>query len=336
MPTEQRFDRLPHSFAEDEMNRKIINEVLRNGAGFTVLTAMLVTAGLTGEREIIFPEVGALAVGLLVIDRTVWNTGKLRMILLLCLESAIGVWMMRHTGDLPVWIPVSAAFLFANFLVLLFRSTLLPAVAACLMPLYLSVDKYAYVFYVFCLACLLCLLLTLLERTHCRTKHIPLWGRRSRYLWTKVLFVPASLLCLLPLFIVASSVNRLFVIAPPLVVTFLEFARSSRGYRKRPWKILAMLCVAAGLSTGFILTCRQLGLPSYAGGICAAASTLVLYKFARQYFAPAMAVALLALHADAATLPVYPFLITTGGFYCIILATMPRRIVAFTIRLLRS
>ncbi len=128
----------------ETMNRKLLNELVRNAAGFALVAVMLVTAGLTGEREIIFPEVGALAVGLLIIDRTVWNTGKLRMILLLCLESAIGVWMMRHTGDLPVWIPVSAAFLFANFLILLFRSTLLPAVAACLMPLYLSVDKYAY------------------------------------------------------------------------------------------------------------------------------------------------------------------------------------------------
>ncbi len=79
--------------------------------------------------------------------------------------------------------------------------------------------------------------------------------------------------------------------------------------------------VAAGLATGFILTCRQL--------------TLVLFKFARQYFAPSMAVALLALHADTATLPLYPFLITLGGFYCLLLAPFPRRIVALAARFVR-
>ncbi len=312
-----------------------MNEVLRNGAGFAVLTAMLATAGLTGEREIIFPEIGVLAVGLLVIDRTVWNVGKLQMILLLCLESALGVWFMNTMGDWPRWMPISMAFLLANVLVLLFRTTMLPAVAACLMPLYLSVDTYAYVFYVLGLAGLLCAMITLLERTSCRTKYIPLWGRRGRYLWTKILFVPAALICLWPLLLAASSINRLFLLAPPLVVTFLEFARSSRGYRKRPWKILAMLCVAAGLATGFILTCRQLGIPSYVGGICSVAATLVLFKFARQYFAPSMAVALLALHADAATLPLYPFLITLGGFYCLLLAPLPRRIVALAARFVR-
>ena len=64
---------------------------------FSVFMVMLMVgiAEWTGEKEIIFPEMAALAVGLWVIDKRVWKVGRWQLIGLMTAGAVAGVCIVR-------------------------------------------------------------------------------------------------------------------------------------------------------------------------------------------------------------------------------------------------
>ena len=66
---------------------------------FSVFMVMLMVgiAEWTGEKEIIFPEMAALAVGLWVIDKRVWKVGRWQLIGLMTAGAVAGVCIVRYS-----------------------------------------------------------------------------------------------------------------------------------------------------------------------------------------------------------------------------------------------
>lgn len=64
---------------------------------------MVAAAEITGEREIIFPEITAIAIGALAAPKQVWNTSKLRLFAAVALSAGTGAAIVRLL-PLPVWL----------------------------------------------------------------------------------------------------------------------------------------------------------------------------------------------------------------------------------------
>ena len=80
------------------------------------LVMILMMVGLaewTNEKEILFPEMTALIIGLLIIDKRVWNVKRWQIILLMTLGAAVGICIVRYS-PLPYVINLCAAFAFAG------------------------------------------------------------------------------------------------------------------------------------------------------------------------------------------------------------------------------
>ena len=73
---------------------------------------MVGIAEWTGEKEIIFPEMAALAVGLWVIDKRVWKVGRWQLIGLMTAGAVAGVCIVRYS-TLPLLCNLCLAFAFA-------------------------------------------------------------------------------------------------------------------------------------------------------------------------------------------------------------------------------
>ena len=80
------------------------------------LVMILMMVGLaewTDEKEILFPEMTALIIGLLIIDKRVWNVKRWQIILLMTLGAAVGICIVRYS-PLPYVVNLCAAFAFAG------------------------------------------------------------------------------------------------------------------------------------------------------------------------------------------------------------------------------
>lgn len=74
---------------------------------------MVGLAEWTDEKEILFPEMTALIIGLLIIDKRVWNVKRWQIILLMTLGAAVGICIVRYS-PLPYVVNLCAAFAFCR------------------------------------------------------------------------------------------------------------------------------------------------------------------------------------------------------------------------------
>ncbi|MFQ7083138.1 MULTISPECIES: HPP family protein [Bacteroides] len=115
------------------------------------LIMILIMVGLaewTDEKEILFPEMTALIIGLLIIDKRVWNVKRWQIILLMTLGAAVGICIVRYS-PLPYVVNLCAAFAFAGASLLISRATLIPLISACVLPVLLHTESIVYPIAVF-------------------------------------------------------------------------------------------------------------------------------------------------------------------------------------------
>lgn len=115
------------------------------------LMMILIMVGLaewTNEKEILFPEMTALIIGLLIIDKRVWNVKRWQIILLMTLGAAVGICIVRYS-PLPYVVNLCAAFAFAGASLLISRATLIPLISACVLPVLLHTESIVYPIAVF-------------------------------------------------------------------------------------------------------------------------------------------------------------------------------------------
>ena len=115
------------------------------------LVMILMMVGLaewTDEKEILFPEMTALIIGLLIIDKRVWNVKRWQIILLMTLGAAVGICIVRYS-PLPYVVNLCAAFAFAGASLLISRATLIPLISACVLPVLLHTESIIYPIAVF-------------------------------------------------------------------------------------------------------------------------------------------------------------------------------------------
>ena len=115
------------------------------------LMMILIMVGLaewTNEKEILFPEMTALIIGLLIIDKRVWNVKRWQIILLMTLGAVAGICIVRYS-PLPYVVNLCAAFVFAGASLLISRATLIPLISACVLPVLLHTESIVYPIAVF-------------------------------------------------------------------------------------------------------------------------------------------------------------------------------------------
>ena len=75
---------------------------------------MIVIAELSGEKEIIFPEICALTIGAWISERQPWNCNKRKMFFLVSVSSLFGMLTAKYLGNFPLIIQVCSCFAFTT------------------------------------------------------------------------------------------------------------------------------------------------------------------------------------------------------------------------------
>lgn len=260
-----------------------------------LILTMTGAADLTGESEVLFPEMAALAIGMWIIDKRVWRIGRGTTVVLMTAGAVAGVCIVRYSG-LPMAAALALAFVLAAAGLICTRTTLLPLLSACMLPVLLGTESWVYPLAVLLLTLLLVGGQQLLERCGLRRAATPLPARpfRKKELsrWVGLL---VSILAVAGL---ALETGAPYLLLPPLIVTHAELVHSKAGFRNRPLQILALLILAASTGTFFQLVLHsRLGWPESTVALCDCLVLYLLFRLSGKFFAPAGAMALIPMIA---------------------------------------
>lgn len=298
------------------------SSLFRSAAVVLFLTTMAVVAEITGQREIIFPEAGALCVGLWLMPKAVWNVRIRQVPLLLTAAALIGLGINLL---LPVCFEIRfvVAFCAVALMLRIVRCNMYPAVSAAMLPVLIGTTSWVYPVSVLVISLLLALGRVWLPQTD-RTEYHP-------YGWLHWLKLAAAL-CLflaveyvLALYLPFVRLPRCdsptilnYTTVPPLVVTMIEFANRKSGFRERPWTIWGLIVAAAVVGTTAEWGLHHtLGLPMAVGALLSAVTMLLLFRRFKP-FAPALAIAMVPMILPDAALLWFPLLAAIGGAYFIV------------------
>lgn len=275
-----------------------------------VVILMVLAAELSGEREILFPEVTAIAVGLFLAPKQSWVVSKPRLFFLITFCAwaglAISLWMPG-----PQWGKLCAAFLLCQLVLAYSGTGFAPLISAGVLPVMLGTQSVIYPLSAMALTGLLVLLRLVLEGGGLKEKQsfTPL-PRPNQADWLRLLArCGIGVICILA----AVNLNTPFAVAPPILVAFTEFSRPGNQARQTPIRTAGLIfcCALAGAVSRYFLT-MELGLWLTLSAGVAGIIMLGLLKAFRLYLPPAGALTLLAMLIPETAVIWYPLEVLAG------------------------
>jgi hypothetical protein len=291
-----------------------------------LVVIMFALAETLGEKEIIFPEIAALAVGYWIMEKSPWQGTKLAIWASPTLAALTGVVVLRYLPFSPIFL-IGCAFVLVVAQLKLLRSAVLPSLSAAILPIITHTTSWLYPLSVCILTAVIALGRLSLESLDHKEKSsnflheqegIPAEAGKilpEIIYWGKIL---AGVL-LVTAFALQSS--YLFMIAPPLMVGFVELSKPNRSARRTPGKILLLLFLAAfsGVLWLYLVSSVLHGSLWISSGL-SLVSVFLLYNALQVSFPPAVAIALLPVLVPAASLWMYPLHVLLGSTLFILLA----------------
>lgn len=272
---------------------------------------MFLIAEITGQKEVIFPEIVAVMIGAWIAERQPWSVNKRKMFLLISISSVIGMLTVKYL-HIPLLFQIMACFLSTGILLLLTKTTFIPIISACILPVYLQTDSWVYPVSVTTMALIIITAQWLMEKNHIRPKNKYVSKdfdfRVEMDRWIKLLVI-FMIIAVIPI-----ESRNIFLLAPPLIVVFAEFSNVKSPLRKTPFQIYGILVFAAVVGSVLrLLLHLYLDLPLV---LCAMVSCVLLFlvfDFVHIKFAPAGAVLLLPMILPASEVKLFPLEVAIGS-----------------------
>lgn len=264
-----------------------------------IVAVMVGAAELSGQSEIIFPEITAIAVGAFLAPRLAWRTDRIRVLVTVSLCAVLGVLLVRYV-PLPVWGRLTLAYGLAQVVFLLSGTRFAPMISAIALPVLLGTESWVYPAAAFLLTGLILLCHWGLERLGLREelRFSPIRPAAADWRAAGLRLALAA-----PVIWAALALDCRFAVAPPLLVAFTEFSSPTAAARKRPFR--------AGAASRLLIQ-GALGLPLILAALLAAAAMIAILRSLGIYVPPAGALAILPMLLPAERLPRYPLQIALG------------------------
>jgi hypothetical protein len=276
-----------------------------------MIALMVAVSEWLGEKEILFPEMAALVLGLWVIDKKIWTVSRLMLVLLMTVCASFGILIVLYS-PFPLLVNIAISFAFSSLCLIMTRSTLIPITSAAMLPVLLGTHSLAYPLSVFIMSLLVVSGQWLLEKKALR-KTITFDTKKPHYKhspkhWIKLLF------WLLLIAAIPVSVGKVYFIVPPLVVMFIEFSSSSAGFRNRPIQVYLVMIISAILGALFQHYLHTiLGFPQAYTVLLLFLCLFLFYEIVGKPFAPACAIALVPMIIPQENVLSYPFQVAVGS-----------------------
>lgn len=276
-----------------------------------MILLMIGAAELFHEKEILFPEMAALTIGMWIVNKRVWKVNYWHLLLLMTSGACAGVLIVLYS-PFPLVVNIALAFLCAAAGLLLTRSSLFPLISACILPVLLNTESWIYPLSVFVMTLIVIIvrqwMVHLGMREETPYQAVERHWRRESLRWIYLLISVFAVSCL------AVYTSNIYFIIPPLIVTFVEFVNSTAGFRNRP--VLTVLLLFTGSLTGTVFQLvgyYYLGLPETVVAFFIFIVLFTLFEWLGKFFAPVGAMALIPMLLPEASLIWLPLQALVGA-----------------------
>ena len=275
-----------------------------------VIGIMTAVSEILSEKEIIFPEIAALAVGALAAPKRSWQVSRTRMVILIAVCASLGVLIVRMI-NIEIWCQVIAAFSICQIIYLYSGTTFAPLISASALPVLLQTESWIYPISATILSALICVFQMVTEKAGLRTyeSSTPVPGPDRHDIRDAVVRILCAGAAAAP----ALLADWRFCVAPPLLVTFTELSRQQSPARKKPIKVILLitLCAVSGAAARLILSVET-GLPLTVSAAFASVIMIILLHKIHLYLPPAGAMAILPMLIQESQLALYPLQVFLG------------------------
>lgn len=308
-------------------------KVLPAFISLALAAGMVAASELLHDKEVIFPEITAVAIGALAAPKQSWNVSRLRL-LTITAAAIIGVGLVFV--PIPPVIKAPLAMVCAAACVTASKTEFLPAISACVLPVLLGTKSPVYIGSVVVMTSLILLAQLILEKCGLREKSVftPVQPDKQLFALRIRQIAAASVICMIPLL-----TKEIFFIAPPLIVAFFEMSKPNSKLLERSPQAASLMILASvsGVLSRFVLT-EKLGLPLAVSAALSCAVILAAVCRMKLYFPPCGAIATLPFIIPEGALLRFPFEIAAGTLVFIAAAfalSKERRIVLRVKKILR-
>ena len=289
-----------------ETKKKFIPEVMT----LVLVALMILLAEVCHEREFIFPEITALAIGAWLAPKQVWKTNKIKLVLLIALYASFGVILVKYV-EMALYFKILIGFVGCLAGLALSKTTFAPLISATILPIIINTESWLYPLFATFMSILIVLGQSLIERGGYR--------KAVEYQPVKI-DVPATMSLNLKRFVmvaiisgVAMSLDLPLMIAPPLMVAFVELSSDHPKLRHNAINLLLVtfICAFSGAYVRLLVS-EMLHLPLTLSAILIVMIMLAVMNHTKVFFPPAGALAILPLLIGPTQLTIYPLVIALG------------------------
>lgn len=286
-------------------------------AAIILVVFMYGWAEWTNMKEIIFPEIAALTIGTWVFTKPDWNRSYFLLWFSPTIAAIIVVGLQNLTSMNINLLILTSYFLTVTMLYLL-KSQVTPSIAAAILPILLRIDSWYYVISVCFFTGTIAIVKKLFERQQLETpaisennydfKNRSYWLRKNEIIhW---LFV-GTVLCGVSL--LATSTELLFITAPPLIVTLVEFTKANSPLQKNPYRLVLIMFLSSVAGVIYMTFFHGIfHLQLWFVAIFSVVSIMILLEKLKLLVPPAAAISLLPTIIDIPNLWLYPIQIFIG------------------------
>lgn len=298
--------------------KQFIKNIIPYISTLLLVGIMVGIAELLNEKEIIFPEITALAVGYMVAQKRSWKVNGKRMLLLITICATVGVLIVRYSG-LTLFPQMIIAFSFAQILFMFSGTTFAPFVSAIVLPVMMHTKSFIYPIS----AVVLTILVIGFHQLYLEMKiredeeYIPVMLNSK----DDIIDTALRIVCVAIVGFVAIYFDYKFIIAPPLLVAFTEFSRPRNKVRNKPIKTVLVItgCALVGSLSRYLFTIK-LELPLTVSALIATLIMLLILTYTKMYMPPVGAITILSMMIPQSSVITYPLQIFVGSVVIILLS----------------
>lgn len=285
------------------------NQNISIAISLAVVALMVGSAEVLGEKEIIFPEITAVAMGALIAPVQSWNTSRTRLFAAIVSAAVIGVCIVRFTPEILI-LKIALGLLAAVGVITLSRTSFVPTISACILPILMGTKSPIYVISVALMTTIILLSQKALEHLglHEKYEFTPVKPTSQLLKLRAIQVMTALVICILP-----AHFHEIFFIAPPLIVAFFELSNKCSKLIKRKYTAVLLIAAAAftGAFTRFFIS-EKLSLTLTLGAVISSAVIFVLCRKFKLYFPPCCAISTLPFMIPQSAILKFPFEVTAG------------------------
>ena len=293
------------------------NQNIAMGISLAVVAIMVGSAEIFGEKEIIFPEITAVAMGALIAPVQSWNTSRTQLFAAIVSAAVAGVCIVRFIPEILI-LRIALGLLVAVSVITLSKTSFVPAISACILPILMGTKSPVYVISVAVMTAFILIFQKVLEYfgLHEKYEYRPIEPSSELLKLRAKQVITVLVICILP-----AHFHEIFFIAPPLIVAFFELSGKGSKLMKRKYTAIALMAAAAfaGVMARFFISEKL-------GAVLSSAVIFVLCRKAKLYFPPCCAISTLPFIIPKTAIIKFPFEVTAGYIVLTIAAVIITKI----------